>query len=516
MTRRQMVCLGLEAAEPTVIDSMVADGGLLNLAAIHRHGWSCRLHSCTEISSGATWASVNTGANPGSHGIAFYHRQLAAGSYRICKRYADDIGVAPFWEPLSQAGLSVAVIDIPVSYPGAAFDGTMLVGWGAEGLNWKQCSRPTALMREVKHRFGRHPLETFYQARPKDIAGWEALARTLVDATRQRNQVYRWLLQQQDYDLFYAGYPEPHWVGHFFWFLRDPGHPHYDAALAQRCGRAVEEVYEAVDEGIGLIRQACPDADVLVFSNTGMGPNYSGLHLLGEILQRSGFGGKRVGRDPLARFKPYKAMGPFAIRRIEAVFGPALLRNARRLVPQRLWDDVTRRYLDWGNDRATSRAFSLPNDYSGAIRINLRGREPTGTVAPGAEYWQTCSEIREVLLGAINPATGEPAVSDVIFTREKYHGNRIDDLADIVVNWRGDHAISALESPVFGRVEGELPDSRSGAHTPFGTFTAAGPNVSPNAVVGDRDIVDLAPTLFAYFDRRPPDYIDGRALDGFY
>lgn len=512
MTRRHMVCIGLEAAEPSIIDAMTADGALPNIEAMRRHGSGSRLHSCTEVASGATWGSVNTGANPARHGITFYHRQLASGSYRICKRYADDIAVAPFWEPLSQSGLSVAVIDIPVSYPGSAFNGTMMVGWGAEGLNWKQCSKPASLLREVKRRFGRHPLETFYQARPKERSGWEALARTLVDATRQRNRVYRWLLEQQHHDLFFAGYPEPHWVGHFFWFLRDPDHPLYDEELARSCGRAVEEVYEAVDDGIGLFREACPEADMMVFSNTGMGLNYSGLHLLPEILRRSGYGGKANERDALASIKPYKAMGPFAIKRIESIVGPALLRNARRCFPEQLWDDMTRRFLDWGNDRGTSRAFSLPNDYSGAIRINLRGREPTGTVDPGAEYWQTCREIRDLLLGAINPASGGPAVSDVVFTRERYSGERVDDLADIIVNWRGDHPISALQSPAFGRVEGELPDSRTGAHMPYGVLVAAGPNVAHDALDGDRDITDLAPTLFAYFDRPTPGYVDGRAL----
>jgi predicted AlkP superfamily phosphohydrolase/phosphomutase len=512
MIKRRMLCIGLEAAEPSIIDAMIDDGALPNLAAMRRQGSSGRLHSCTEVSSGATWASVNTGVNPAGHGITFYHRQLKAGSYRIRKRYANEIAVVPFWEPLSQSGLSVAVIDIPVSYPATAFSGTMMVGWGAEGLNWKQCSKPASLLREVKQRFGRHPLETFYQARPKERAGWEMLARTLAEATRQRNRVYRWLLGQQPYDLFFAGYPEPHWVGHFFWFLRDRGHPQYDEELARSCGRAVEEVYAAVDEGIGLFRQACPDADMIVFSNTGMGLNYSGLHLLPEILNRCGYGGAERGRDALARIKPYKAMGPYAIKRIEAVVGPALLRNARRCFPERLWDDVTRRFLDWGNDRAASRAFTLPNDRSGAIRINLRGREPNGTVAPGEEYWQTCRLIRDLLLGAMNPATGEPAVSQVLFTREKYTGVRVDDLADIIVNWRGDHDISALESPVFGRVEGILPDGRTGAHTPYGLLLAAGQHVASDAMDGDRDILDLAPTLFAYFDRPVPDYMDGRAL----
>jgi hypothetical protein len=58
----------------------------------------------------------------------------------------------------------------------------------------------------------------------------------------------------------------------------------------------------------------------------------------------------------------------------------------KRVIPERLWDDWTRRLLTLGNTWNEGQAFAVPTDASGAIRINLKGREPEGRVEPGAAY----------------------------------------------------------------------------------------------------------------------------------
>ena len=73
--------------------------------------------SSTEISSGATWASVNTGVSPAKHGIGFYHRQLKNGSYRIVRKYADEIGYPLLWERISDANKRSVILDIPLAIP---------------------------------------------------------------------------------------------------------------------------------------------------------------------------------------------------------------------------------------------------------------------------------------------------------------------------------------------------------------------------------------------------------------
>ena len=51
---------------------------------------------------------------------------------------------------------------------------------------------------------------------------------------------------------------------------------------------------------------------------------------------------------------------------------------------------------------------------TGAIRINLKGREPEGLVEPGAEYEALRQEIADALIALENPETGKSAVRWVV------------------------------------------------------------------------------------------------------
>lgn len=213
----QILAVGLEAADPDLVDEWCAAGHLPFLASMKREGMWARLTSPTDISSGATWASVITGVNPAKHGMAFYHRQLRPGSYVTRKKYADEIGREPFWMPLSRAGRRVAVLDVPETCPLPEMSGMQIVGWGAEGLNWRPSSTPPALLPELEARYGKHPLAGWYQARPESIEAWQELRGKLIAGVRARTAIASDVLGRDRWDLCLVAYAETHWAGHFFW-----------------------------------------------------------------------------------------------------------------------------------------------------------------------------------------------------------------------------------------------------------------------------------------------------------
>ena len=63
---------------------------------------------------------------------------------------------------------------------------------------------------------------------------------------------------------------------------------------------------------------------------------------------------------------------------------------------------------DW--DR--TRAFAVPTDQHGMVRINLAGREARGIV-PAERYAATCDELSEALLGTCD-ADGRPLVRRIL------------------------------------------------------------------------------------------------------
>ncbi|WP_447968542.1 alkaline phosphatase family protein [Nitrospira sp. M1] len=510
--RNQVIVIGLEAAEPTLIERWVRDGYLPNIQRMMQQGSWRRLASTTEISSGATWASLITGTNPAKHGMSFYHRQLKPGTYTIRKKYAEETATAPFWQSLSEHGKRVAILDLPDTYATENLNGVMLVGWGAEGLNAKQQSWPKQLLTDAFSRVGHHPLEFWYQEKPTSISAWEEFSKKLLDGTRRRTELAKWVLAQEPWDCYVIGYAEPHWVGHYFWHITDTRHPEYDPELEQACGEAVLRIYQEVDRGIGELLQVYPNATVLVVSNTGMGANFSGQHLLPQVLEKLGYITKPSSKG-LKQFLPHQKWGPYyAIKSIETMLSPQRIEYIKRVIPEKLWDHVTRHVLTMGNNWKHSQAFEIPSDYSGAIRINLKGREPNGQIEPGEEYDRLCAKITEDLLELTNPDTGKHAVTGVIKVKDLYQGNHLDELQDLIVQWNGDAPINHLESEKMGRVSGILPDKRSGAHMVNGFMLASGKTIQKNQILEDAHIMDVAPTILHVLHQPIPEIMDGKVL----
>jgi len=205
--------------------------------------------------------------------------------------------------------------------------------------------------------------------------------------------------------------------------------------------------------------------------------------------------------------------GPYAIKRISSAVTPQAIERMKQVLPERLWDSWTRWVLGLGNTWPHSLAFAVPSDNSGAIRINLKGREPHGLVEPGEPYRALCDELAQVFSALINPATGRRAVREVVQVRQRYHGDQIDELPDLLVRWTHDAAITALTSPRIGTVSGVLPDERTGAHMPDGFLLAAGEGLKVDCELEAANIMDVAPTILHLLGRRPSPEMDGGVLE---
>ncbi len=76
-----------------------------------------------------------------------------------------------------------------------------------------------------------------------------------------------------------------------------------------------------------------------------------------------------------------------------------------------------------------SKAYSL---IPGRIYINLKGREPRGSVEPGGEFESVCEQITERLMQLRNPHNGEPVIERVENWRSFYGANVSGVAPDLV------------------------------------------------------------------------------------
>jgi predicted AlkP superfamily phosphohydrolase/phosphomutase len=153
------------------------------------------------------------------------------------------------------------------------------------------------------------------------------------------------------------------------------------------------------------------------------------------------------------------------------------------------------------SDSKRRKAFLVPhNDISGAVRLNLVGREPNGRIHPGQEADEFCAQLTRDLMELKNLNTGEPMVKRVVRTADLYKGEHVGDFADLFVVWNKSGWVTSVGSPKIGVIAQTPSGVRTGDHTPNGLFMAS----TPGLTAGHRDepisILDLAPTVASLLD----------------
>lgn len=108
-------------------------------------------------------------------------------------------------------------------------------------------------------------------------------------------------------------------------------------------------------------------------------------------------------------------------------------------------------------------------------------------------------------MAIINVKTGRPIVRRVIRTAELYHGDYVDHLPDLLVEWTNEAPVYAIHSDKIGEIRGEYRYCRSGEHKPDGLFIVTGPEVPHAQLDRTVSILDFAPTLTAMLGVHLPD-----------
>ncbi len=542
-----VIAIGLDAAQPDVLDKWMSQGYLKNMNRLRQQGTYGLLENFSAFSAETPWTTFATGCRPHKTGY-WSPLKLKNGSYSVETRAAYEYEEFPPFYALGD-DYRVAVFDVPQVRLNEKINGVQVTAWGAHSPQVPSSSSPPELFQEVVQKHGAHPgLHKDYSV-CLDLKATNRLRDVLKTGIARRSAICQDILQREDWDLFVTVFGEAHSAGHNFWQLSQPDHPLYETFKSSVSVDPMLECFEAIDQAIGEMLSKAPDnARVIIFSAHGMGPNTMDLPsttILPEFLYRLNFPGKAqlFSRDsadtelppPLPKMEnnywerhiwgtkeDSDKVRTFLRRRtpnklyhfVEGFIDPD--REGEIISPFRLWKKtrvVPFQPAAWYAPLwPTMKAFALPSFAEGYIRINVEGREPNGIVAQ-EDYDAYCNELVEKIRQMKDARTGIPMAQEIIRMRE----SAIDDDpklpdADIVIVWQEEYASDSIESPDVGRI-GPVPHYRSGSHRPEGFFIASGPGIEPASTLDGGHALDISPTILGLMEAPIPDYLEGKALD---
>ncbi|ADB60017.1 type I phosphodiesterase/nucleotide pyrophosphatase [Haloterrigena turkmenica DSM 5511] len=491
--------IGIDAGCRPVFERLFEENRIPTIERLCTEGVTAPLESQIPPWTPSAWPSIYTGVNPGKHGVVGF---VGYDGYDWHVTSNDDVRAHPLWTLLDRHDRSSVVVNAPVTHPPDEFDGAVIPGF--LGPEDPPC-HPDGLLDEVRDEIGEYRVYPDYTRGDDSLSDDEKIAeyRNLI---RMRGDAFRYLVDEFEPDLGFLQFQKTDTVFHEF-----AG----DEELVNR-------VYEATDDQLGAVLEACDPDRVFLVSDHGMGP-YDGYEFrINEFLRDEGYletttGGKGMPswtpmRRRLREGEECESWEPGATARAASVaarFGITASRIRAALERVGL-ADLAREYAPSGVSRTANEQVDFVNSaaYVRArtelgVRINLEGRDPNGVVPP--EEYEAFREELMRKLQAVETPDGE-ALFETVAPRERYfHGDYADDTVDIVTIPNGfDHMISEQlrNGEYFGPAE-------PWNHKLDGIFVAAGEGIDEAGSLERVHIFDVAPTVLSSMGVPYSDRMDG-------
>ncbi len=512
--------IGIDSATFDLILPWLDQGKLPVLRSLLQKSSYAHLSTVPNLSSASAWPSFMTGRNPANHGIIhFFEHQK--GSYDVRYLNGSDINGESFWELLSESGKRVGVINVPMTYPTRQVNGFMIAGLDAPSEESKDFTYPPGLYKELVENIGGYHIET-------NILGfarggkWHKAVEVTEKVLKYRLDAALYLMKKYEWDLFTIVFTALDRVQHAFWKFMDPRHPDYNAQEAQKYGDVIYNFYAKIDAAVGnLLEQIDENTNILICSDHGAGFDPKSYLFLDPWLESLGLltYAKVDIKHPLHLMKnillEFFKKGAALADRIfsQRVRGKlmSLFPGGRATIMQQLhWSE-----LDWPKTKAFSE-YILPH-----IWINLRGREPNGTVSPGKEY----ENLREYLIDKLKKCrdikTKTPIVKNVFKGEEIYPGPHSFPAPDLLIEWNYETVVSGFEyvddiGQTIQVTKTKDPLEKrgiSGEHRPEGILIISGNNIKKKHKIEQANIIDIAPTILYLFGEEIPEDMDGKVIE---
>jgi predicted AlkP superfamily phosphohydrolase/phosphomutase len=458
---KKVMIIGLDCAEPSLVlgpwlDELRAIRGLVERGAYGP------LTSVIPPITVPAWSCMMASRTPGDLGVYGFRNRADRSYDGLFIANGSAIKEPRLWDLMTRRGKRSVVIGVPGTYPVRPLNGVMVADFLAPSTR-QQYTFPPLLKREIEQLVGEYMFDCpNFRTEDKDD-----LLRQVYEMTDKRFAVAEHLLAKEPWDFFAMVEIGVDRMHHGFWKYMDKQHRKHPGPGPYE--HAILDYHRHVDGLVArLLSYADEETAVLVVSDHGAKRMDGGIRV-NEWLRREGF--LTLSNEP----------------------------------------SETSSISDLGVDWAKTAAWG-EGGYYGRIFMNVKGREPEGTVAP-EDYERVRDELAR-RLAEIPDDEGNPIPTKVFKPEEIYE--QVNGVApDLLVHfgdllWR---AVGTVGGPdgvhTFENDTG--PDDAN--HAQDGLLIMAGPGIEPG-LLESMHLLDVAPTVLELLGHDVPATMRGRSLLG--
>ncbi len=350
-----LAIIGLDCADPKLVFEEFWDE-LPNMRKIAQNGSFGKLRSTIPPITVPAWMSMMTGKDPGELGIYGFRNRKDYSYDSVVFANSKFIKYETVWDTLGKHGYKSIALGVPLTYPPKPINGYLVTSFLTPSTK-VDYTYPKSLKIEIEKWVGEYMLDVEnFRTNDKD-----RLLKDMYKMTEKRFEVAKHLVSEKEWDFFMMVVMGTDRMHHAFWAHHDPTHFKHDPNSPYK--NAIKDYYKYVDKKIGVLVKLFPsDTKIMVVSDHGIQKMEGGIAVNDWLIQKGYLTLKEMPKEPT-----------------------------------RIGKLISNDMIDW----AKTKAWGM-GGYYGRIFLNVKGREPKGTIEK-SDY----EEFRDKLIRDLESITDE-------------------------------------------------------------------------------------------------------------
>lgn len=457
-SKPRVAVIGLDCYDPTLcferwIDRLPCLRGLME-----RGRYGTLVSSMPPVTVPA-WSCMTSGKDPGTLGIYGFRDRKSRnyGDWTISTSLR--VKEPRLWDILTQSGRESIILSVPGTYPiTRPIKGCLVTSFLTPSTTDPkiQYTSPPSLAREIERLVGEYMVDV----RMTRGADKKEVLEQIYEMTRRRFKVAGYLIKSCPWDLFFMVEMGPDRIHHAFWSFMDPDHRNHRPGHPLE--HAIRDYYVYLDGEIARLIELFDLANTHLWLVSDHGARL----LKGSIL-----------------------INQWLYEQCDLAFKTPPMGRVN-------FDESL---VDWPR----TRAFAAPG-YYGQIFINVRGRDPEGSVAP--EEYDACRDGLIARLEAMTGPDGRP-LGNKCYKPDKIYKRCNNVPPDLIIifgdlAWRcsgwvgGEDFFANAPRPQLFHYDDEAA-AEDANHAQNGMYLITGPGVRAEGRQDGMSIYDVAPTILA-------------------